>query len=145
MIAKQQIAPAIEQPKRTENSSPVDMEIFLEIAGNKERIPEMARRYTEQARELLEKLQKAIAAGIAADVKSLAHKVGGSSAMCGMNALAVLLRELERMGRESRWADAERVFARVEQEFARITAFFANNLETTNPPAPLAGIKETKS
>jgi HPt (histidine-containing phosphotransfer) domain-containing protein len=145
MIAKQQIAPAIEQPKRTENSSPVDMEIFLEIAGNEERIPEMARRYTEQAREHLEKLQKAIAAGIAADVKTLAHKVGGSSAMCGMNAMVVLLRELERMGYAGQLADAERVFARVEQEFARIKAFFVNNLETTNTPAALAGIEETKS
>src|ERR1039457_7617410 len=104
MIAKQHIAPVAEHPREMQTSSPVDMEIFLEIAGNEERIPEMARRYTEQAREHLEKLQKAIAAGIAADVKSLAHKVGGSSAMCGMNALAVMLRELERMGHESRWA-----------------------------------------
>jgi HPt (histidine-containing phosphotransfer) domain-containing protein len=145
MIAKQYIAPAAKQPREPQNSAPVDMEIFLEIAGNEKRMPEMARRYTEQAREHLEKLQKAITAGIAADVKSLAHKVAGSSAMCGMNAMADLLRELERMGHVCQLADAERVFARVEQEFARIKAFFVNNLETTNTPAALAGIEETKS
>jgi HPt (histidine-containing phosphotransfer) domain-containing protein len=138
-------APTTEQPKETPDSSPVDMEIFREIAGNEERMPEMARRYTEQAREHLEKLQKAITAGIAADVKTLAHKVGGSSAMCGMNAMVVLLRELERMGYAGQLADADCVFARVEQEFARIKAFFADNLETTNIPAALAGIEETKS
>jgi HPt (histidine-containing phosphotransfer) domain-containing protein len=145
MIAKQHIASAAEQPREPQNSSPVDMEIFLEIAGNEERMPEMAQRYSEQAREHLVKLQKAITAGIAADVKSLAHKVAGSSAMCGMNAMAVLLHELERMRHERQLADAARVFARVEREFARIEAFFANNLETTNAPAALAGIEETKS
>jgi HPt (histidine-containing phosphotransfer) domain-containing protein len=145
MIAKQQIAPAAEQPREIQNSSPVDMEIFLEISGNRERMPEMVRRYTEQACENLKNLQKAIIAGIAADVKSLAHKLAGSSAMCGMNGMAVLLRELERMGHERQLADATRVFARVEQEFARIKAFFASNLETTNTPAALAGIEETKS
>ena len=142
MIAKQQIAPAAEQSRETENISPVDMEVFLEIAGNKERMPEMARRYTEQARDHFQKLQQAIVAGVAADVKSLAHKIAGSSAMCGMNAMAVLLRELERLGNERQWADAERVFARVEQEFARITGFFASNLKTTNTPAVPAGIEE---
>jgi HPt (histidine-containing phosphotransfer) domain-containing protein len=145
MIAKQHIAPVAEHPREMQTSSPVDMEIFLEIAGNEERMPEMAHRYTEQAREHLEKLQKAITAGAAADVKSLAHKVGGSSAMCGMSGMVVPLRELERMGHERQLADAARVFARVEQEFARIKAFFANTLETTNAPAALAGIEETKS
>jgi hypothetical protein len=65
--------------------------------------------------------------------------------MCGMNAMVVLLRELERMGYAGQLADADCVFARVEQEFARIKAFFADNLETTNIPAALAGIEETKS
>jgi HPt (histidine-containing phosphotransfer) domain-containing protein len=145
MIAKQQIAPAADESRETENSSPVDMEVFLEIAGNKERMPEMARRYTEQARDHFQKLQQAIVAGIAADVKSLAHKIAGSSAMCGMKTMAVLLRELERLGRERQWADAARVFAQVEQEFARIEGFFASNLKTTTTPAAPAGIKETKS
>ena len=134
-----------EEPGETQDSSPVDMEIFMEIAGNQERIPEMARRYIEQAHEHLETLQEAITAGIAANVKNVAHKVLGSSAMCGMSALVVLLRELERMGHDHQLADAERVFARVEQEFARIKAFFASNLETTNTPAALAGIKGIKS
>ena len=65
--------------------------------------------------------------------------------MCGMNAMAVLLRDLERTGHERQLANAERVFAQVEQEFVRIKAFFANHLETANTPAALAGIKETKS
>jgi HPt (histidine-containing phosphotransfer) domain-containing protein len=143
MIARQHNAPAAEQLREPENSSPVDMEIFLEIAGNKERMPEMARRYSEQARDHLVKLQKAIVAGVAVDVKSLAHKIAGSSAMCGMNAMADLLREIERMGHERQWADAERVFARVEREFERIKAFFASNLKTTNTPAAPAGIEET--
>ena len=65
--------------------------------------------------------------------------------MCGMNAMVVLLRDLERMGHERQLANAERVFAQVEREFVRIKAFFANDLETTNTPAALAGIKETKS
>ncbi|MGA2139044.1 MAG: Hpt domain-containing protein [Verrucomicrobiia bacterium] len=139
------IAAAAEPPKETQSPSPVDMEIFLEVAGKEERIPETAHRYTEQTREHLETLRKAITAGIAADVKSVAHKVAGSSAMCGMNAMVVLLRDLERTGHERQLANAGRVFAQVEQEFVRIKAFFANHLEATNTPAALAGIKETKS
>ena len=139
------IATAAEPPQGTQSPSPVDMEIFLEVAGKEERIPETARRYTEQTREHLKTLQKAITAGIAADVKSVAHKVAGSSAMCGMYAMVILLRDLERMGHERQLANAERVFAQVEQEFVRTKAFFTNNLETTNPPAALAGIKGTKS
>jgi HPt (histidine-containing phosphotransfer) domain-containing protein len=135
----------VEPPKEAQDSPPVDMEIFLEVAGNQERIPEMARRYLEQAREHLDKLQQAITDGVAEDVKSLAHKLAGSSAMCGMNDLVVLLRELEGMGHERQLAVADRVLARVTQEFARIKAFFEHNPETTDTVATLAGIKEIKS
>jgi HPt (histidine-containing phosphotransfer) domain-containing protein len=135
----------VEPPKETHGSLPVDMEIFLEVAGNKERIPEMARRYLDQAREHLDKLQQAITDGIAEDVKNLSHKLAGSSAMCGMSTMVGLLRELEEMGHERQLALAEQVFVRVTQEFARIEAFFEHNPETTNTVAALAGIKEIKS
>jgi HPt (histidine-containing phosphotransfer) domain-containing protein len=133
-----------EQPGKTPDSSPVDMEIFLEIAGSQERIPETASRYAEQVQEHLTSLQEAIAASIAVNVRTVAHEALGSSAMCGMNSVVIQLRELERMGYEDQLADAERVFVRVKQEFARIQAFFASNLETTNPPATLAGIEGIK-
>src|ERR1700690_742160 len=90
----------------TQDSSPVDMEVFLEIAGRVERIPEMARRYTAQAQENLRILQEAIMTCSAANVQSIAHQALGSSAMCGMNSMAVHLRELERMGHEQQLADA---------------------------------------
>jgi HPt (histidine-containing phosphotransfer) domain-containing protein len=108
----------------------VDWEIFRELAGNDAaRLQELSERYLQQTTEQFAKLRDAIATGAAPDVKRIAHSAAGSSAMCGMNPMVALLRELERMGQLGQLADAPRVYARVKDELARIAQFFRDHIE----------------
>jgi HPt (histidine-containing phosphotransfer) domain-containing protein len=100
------------------------MEVFTVVAGNDaQRQRELANRYLQQTTDQLAKLDAAIQAGAASDVKRIAHSAAGSSAMCGMAGLVPLLRELERMGHENELADAAAAFVKVEKEFGRIKLF----------------------
>jgi len=93
------------------------------------RLQKLSERYLRQTTEQFAKLRDAIATGDAPDVKRIAHSAAGSSAMCGMNPMVALLRELERMGQMGQLADAPRVYARVKDEFTRISQFFRDHIE----------------
>jgi HPt (histidine-containing phosphotransfer) domain-containing protein len=109
--------------------------MFTELAGNNtERVRELADRYVRQTTDQLAKLRDAIATGVVSDVKRIAHSAAGSSAMCGMNPMLALLRELERMGQTGQLAGAPRVYAQVEQEFGRIGQFLNAHLEAGTVP-----------
>ena len=111
-------------------SPSVDWEIFRELAGSDAmRLQKLSERYLRQTTEQFAKLRDAIATGDAPDVKRIAHSAAGSSAMCGMNPMVALLRELERMGQMGQLADAPRVYARVKDEFTRISQFFRDHIE----------------
>jgi PAS domain S-box-containing protein len=117
-------------PNPLSPSVSVDWEIFRELAGNDAtRLQELSERYLQQTTEQFAKLHDAIATGAAPDVKRIAHSAAGSSAMCGMNPMVALLRELERMGQLGQLADAPRVYARVQDELARIAQFFRDHIE----------------
>jgi len=114
----------VHQSGANEPSAPVDMEVFTVVAGNDaQRQRELANRYLQQTTDQLAKLDAAIQAGAASDVKRIAHSAAGSSAMCGMAGLVPLLCELERMGHENELADAAAAFVNVEKEFGRIKLF----------------------
>jgi signal transduction histidine kinase/CheY-like chemotaxis protein/HPt (histidine-containing phosphotransfer) domain-containing protein len=114
---------------------PVDMELFMELAGNnRQRLQELAAHYLRQTTEQLGKLRDAIATGTATDVKRIAHSAAGSSATCGMNRMVELLRELERMGNTGRLAEAPHAFARLQEEFTRTEQFLDAYLETATKP-----------
>jgi HPt (histidine-containing phosphotransfer) domain-containing protein len=116
-------------------SRSVDWEIFRELAGSDAtRLQELSERYLRQTTEQFAKLRDAIATGAAPDVKHIAHSAAGSSAMCGMNPMVALLRELERMGQMGQLADAPRVYARVKDEFARIEVLLRARPETACTP-----------
>jgi PAS domain S-box-containing protein len=124
------------EPPETESSyPPVDLEIFMELAGNNEdRLQELADRYVRQTAEQLLKLRDAIATGVAPDVKCIAHSAAGSSAMCGMKPMVALLRELERMGQANQLAAAPRAYSKAEKEFARIKQFLDARFESAGTP-----------
>ena len=56
--------------------------------------------YLTKADELLKDLQAAIEVGAAEEVKRLAHRLAGSSVVCGVTAMVQPLRALEQRGRE---------------------------------------------
>ena len=73
--------------------------------------------YLQQAEDTIKGLQTAIDAGVAQDVDRLAHKLAGSSAVCGVTAMMAPLRALEQRGREDRLSDANELLAQVKQRF----------------------------
>jgi HPt (histidine-containing phosphotransfer) domain-containing protein len=65
-------------------------------------------------------LEAAIAGGSAEDVRQIAHRCAGSSASCGMLGVVPPLRDLERLGKERRLADAPRAFAELERRLGMV-------------------------
>ncbi len=106
--------------------SSVDWEVFMEVAGNnKAGAHLLAGRYIQQTTEQLGKLRTAVAAGAGSEVKRLAHRAAGSSAMCGVTHVAELLREMECAGCEDRLADTPWLYAQIETEFEQVKHILA--------------------
>ena len=100
----------------TEGSPLVDLE-RLEAAANEDPIilQELVDLYFAQARDLMNGLRAAINSGSAKDVDHFAHKLVGASLACGMSAMVLPLRELEKRGKEGHLADAEALFERASR------------------------------
>ena len=83
----------------------------------------LATLFLEQADELMPRLAEALAEGSAKEVNSLAHKLAGSSASCGMAALVPVLRALEQMGKTGDLRVAGECHERVLTTFERTRQF----------------------
>jgi two-component system, sensor histidine kinase and response regulator len=84
----------------------------LEAAANEDpkMLQELVELYFAQATDLMNGLHGAINSGSAKDVDHFAHKLVGASLACGMSAMVLPLRELEKRGKEGRLGDAEALF-----------------------------------
>jgi CheY-like chemotaxis protein len=108
----------------TSEEDPVDMDRLMEFTdGSADNLRELVVLYLTQTTEQLDKLQTAVAAGNAAEVRRVAHSCAGASATCGMRHLVPLLRELERQGRDGKLTNADDVFEQAGREFKRIRVF----------------------
>jgi len=89
----------------------VDLE-RLEAAANEDPkvLQELVELYFAQATDLMNGLRGAINSGSAKDVDHFAHKLVGASLACGMSAMVLPLRELEKRGKEGSLGDAEALF-----------------------------------
>jgi PAS domain S-box-containing protein len=89
----------------------VDLE-RLEAAANEDpqMLKELVDLYFAQATDLMNGLHGAINSGSAKDVGHFAHKLVGASLACGMSAMVLPLRELERRGKAGQLKDAEEIF-----------------------------------
>lgn len=94
----------------------VDVE-RLEAAANEDpkMMQELVDLYFAQARDLMNGLRAAINSGSAKDVDHFAHKLVGASLACGMSAMVLPLRELEKRGKEGRLDDADTLFERASR------------------------------
>ena len=98
------------------DESPLDLEILNENAEiGLEGLRELIDMYLTQADEILANLRVAIRTGAANDVEHLAHKLVGSSAVCGVNVMVPPLRSLEQRGREGRLSDADQLLAQMTE------------------------------
>jgi len=108
----------------TPDEPPVDMERLLEFTdGTKESLSELVTLYFSQTAEQLEKLDAAVSASDAAEVRRLAHSCAGASATCGMSRLVPMLRELERRGLEAKLSGAAELCRDAKNEFGCIRSF----------------------
>jgi CheY-like chemotaxis protein/HPt (histidine-containing phosphotransfer) domain-containing protein len=89
----------------------VDLEA-LEAAANEDPklLQELVDLYFAQASDLMNGLRGAINSGSAKDVDHFAHKLVGASLACGMSAMVLPLRELERRGKEGLLRDADAIY-----------------------------------
>jgi HPt (histidine-containing phosphotransfer) domain-containing protein len=94
----------------------LDMELLDELAAIKgEGLRGLIDMYLTKADELHDDLQAAIQADSAEEVRRLAHRFAGSSAVCGVTTMVQPLRALERRGREGRLSDADQLFAQMTE------------------------------
>ena len=121
------------------DESPLDLEILDENADiGLEGLRELIDMYLTQADEILANLQVAIRTGAAGDVDQLAHKLAGSSAVCGVAAMVKPLRALEQRGREGRLSDADQLLDQTTDQLEICRRLLAEYLaEKKQSPLPL--------
>jgi len=71
----------------------------------------------------LYKLDAAVASGNHVEVESIGHNCAGTSANCGMNAVAIPFRELEAAGSRGCLENAPAILARANRLFEQTRAF----------------------
>jgi CheY-like chemotaxis protein/HPt (histidine-containing phosphotransfer) domain-containing protein len=104
---------ALESAPAAEGSedSLVDLD-RLEAAANEDpkMLQELVELYFAQATDLMNGLRGAINSGSAKDIDHFAHKLVGASLACGMSAMVLPLRELEKRGKENRLENTDALF-----------------------------------
>ena len=116
-------APAVATPNAAGKA--VDLSRLNDVCGgHPERVRELVDLYITQTAEMLEGLQAAVAATSAEEVARLAHKCAGSSAACGVNGLAKLLRELEVRAKSGALDGAQAAVEQARAHFARAREIF---------------------
>lgn len=92
--------------------SPLDIALLDETFDtDEEGLHELLDMYWAQAEQTIPELHKAIQAGDAKSVDHLAHKLAGSSGVCGVKAMVGPLRTLEMRGRAGDLSDADSLIA----------------------------------
>jgi HPt (histidine-containing phosphotransfer) domain-containing protein len=95
---------------------PVDFEQLSAASGDDaDLLQELVNLYFDQAKELMANLETALQQGSAKEVDHFAHKLVGASLACGMSAMVLPLRALERQGKEGRLTNAEALFAQASR------------------------------
>ena len=107
----------------------LDMELLDENAEmGLDGLRELIDLYLAQAGQTLGELRTAVAAGAANDVGQLAHKLAGSSAVCGVVAVTSSLREIERCGCEGRLSEIDPLLVETEQRLELCRRLLADYL-----------------
>jgi signal transduction histidine kinase/DNA-binding response OmpR family regulator/HPt (histidine-containing phosphotransfer) domain-containing protein len=99
----------------------INQESLNEIAENDpNQLRDLVVLIRKESREVFDKLFQAVKAGVLEDVRLYAHKLGGSSSTCGMEALAARLIQLEKSTRDLNVSQVAANFAQVSVEFERV-------------------------
>jgi len=123
-----------EEQQRAEivrEDAPVDFQRLNELTGGKpDRLRSLVERYFRESGEMMKSLGSAVEAGSAADIRRWAHKLGGTSATCGMIALVAPLHEMEKMSQAGDVSQSAALFGEVVVRLSQMQQFLAEHLET---------------
>ncbi len=111
---------ALPHPDRADHATAplVDVDRMHEMMGDGPlELGEIVNLYLDQMDQNLNKLDAAIASGNHVEIELIAHNCAGTSANCGMTAVAIPLRALEAAGRTGRLENALAVLAQANQLF----------------------------
>jgi len=117
------------EPAEDENapSQAVDFERLREVTGDDEQLfKDISNQYLDQADEIIGELDQAILAADREQTRKLAHKLAGSSATCGMNAVVEPLRALEALP-ANEFSGAVELFRELNRQMERIRQELANH------------------
>jgi len=89
---------------------------------------EMATMYLVESTELMNGLHAALETGDIPEAERLAHKLGGSSATCGMLGIVTPLRELELSGKARNSQENEKLLKEADRQHERICAYLVDNV-----------------
>ena len=110
----------------------VDVERMHEMMGDEAgELSELVSLYLDEMGKNLNKLDAAVAAGDHLEIELLAHNCAGTSANCGMNAVAIPFRELEDAGRTDHLAIAPVALAQAHKLFAQTRDFLEHHRSQT--------------
>jgi two-component system sensor histidine kinase/response regulator len=110
----------------------VDVERMHEMMGDEpDNFEEIANLYLDQMSKNLHQLDAAVASGNHVEVELIAHNCAGTSANCGMNAVAIPFRELETVGRNGCLDNAPAMLAQAHILFEQTRAVLAQHVPHT--------------
>jgi HPt (histidine-containing phosphotransfer) domain-containing protein len=102
----------------------VDVDRMHEMMGEEPvELEEIVNLYLDQMRENLHKLDAAVGSGNHVEVELIAHNCAGTSANCGMTAVAIPFRELEDAGRTGSLENATTTLAQAHKLFEQTRVF----------------------
>lgn len=93
---------------------------------------EIAREYLDQAEEILALMRLALEKSDVPEMQRLAHKLGGSSATCGMVAIVPSLATLERMPEGVEPVLADDLLRQASEQLTDIRCFLITHSQTLN-------------
>jgi PAS domain S-box-containing protein len=107
-------------------AGPIDIALLRDATGGDLKLMrELIGFFLIQADEILKKLEHSIQSGSTDEMRTLAHKLAGASATCGMTDMGHRLRELETLGLEGRIAGADSLLDESKTALAKIREFLA--------------------
>ena len=103
---------------------PVNLERLIDFAaGDPQQLDELISIYVTQTTQNLVKLRTVLDEGQQEESVRISHSAAGASATCGMDAMAVPFKEIERLSGVGQLADALHLFPILESEFDRTKNF----------------------
>src|SRR6266550_5935116 len=107
----------------------VDVERMHEMMGEEAvEFSEILNLYLDEMGKNLDKLDAAVASSDHHQVELIAHNCAGTSANCGMTAVAIPFRELEEAGRTARLENAPTILAQAHQFFELTREFLEQHV-----------------